>query len=79
MFIGIKLHQQKLTKPYVGLMFSHISGCIRNPNYSYRLPTSIVPLEYIVNLQPDLDELVFNGSIQINFKVTPTTKQMPIM
>lgn len=44
------------------------SGCILNPN-KYRLPNSLWPSKYIVNLDVNMKEFTFKGKETINMTV----------
>ena len=39
-----------------------------------RLPTDVIPVNYAVELQPDLQKFTFNGKIDITFEVKSRVK-----
>lgn len=44
----------------------------------YLLPTHIVPEHYIIELEPDFENEVFNGSVTIEFKVTQNSTNVTL-
>lgn len=54
--------------------FVSVNPEIQHHNLTYRLPTNVKPLKYVLNINVDMDNIIFSGNVTINLAVTsPTT------